>query len=190
MVRERVDSLAARSTLSWCGRPIWPGIQMKVTDDWIDELVWRKMWIHCGKNSVLSRSPLAICRGEGHLKFFQVPIREHIRRELEIFLNSTSYMQGEEISRFFQVGSYIEEQYEGNMQKTLVGRFAPTRTKWSVDYCILKSLVGAFTDDQKIHEPHLISECIYWDYLNACDSKKFIVLIPINSISKYRIHDG
>ena len=35
MVRERVDSLAAWSTLSWRGRPMWPRIQIKVTDDWI-----------------------------------------------------------------------------------------------------------------------------------------------------------
>ena len=40
-----------------------------------------------------------------------------IRRELEIFPSPASYIQEEEISKFFLVGSFIREKYDGNMKK-------------------------------------------------------------------------
>ena len=41
----------------------------------------------------------------------------YIKRELEIFPRTTSYVKGEVISKFFQVGSYIGKQYESKMKK-------------------------------------------------------------------------
>ena len=50
-------------------------------------------------------------------KFFQVPAESPtIRRELEIFPVPLAINREEKISKFFLVGSYIEEKYEEYMK--------------------------------------------------------------------------
>ena len=85
------------------------------------EGILRCTWtVGLGKIPGPSRGPLAICRGEGHLKFLRVPAPEPIHKErTRDFSVPLAIYGGRDLKIFLSllIGSYIGEKYEGNTEK-------------------------------------------------------------------------